>query len=372
MIFRHIYLGFSIAISLFIVTACGINKHKLTPITIDLSKKIVEPRHYIIPKTNEAINIDGNAHEKAWLRAPFTKNFIDIEGEKIPKYKTKVKLLWDDNYLYVFALLEEEHIWANLVTHDAVIFHNNNFEIFLDPSASSTIYGEIEINALGTIWDLLLQKPYRVGGKAINNWNIKGLKHAIQFEGTINDPSDLDVLWTVEMAIPMTSLVELKNNPKKTPVEGEQWRMNFSRVEWEHEIILNKYRRKQKNEKILPEFNWVWSPQKVINMHEPEKWGIVQFTTKEHLIDACFNMPPTELHRQIAFALFREVRFGNLQYLLNENYWSGIQILAKYDSDNFVRAYFYKTHHGFEIACHSPEGDSIFVINEEGVIKERQ
>ncbi|NNK89935.1 MAG: carbohydrate-binding family 9-like protein [Saprospiraceae bacterium] len=348
--------------------SCKVQNPLLLPISIDLSEKIVSPKQYIIPKSDQEIKIDGNAFEEAWLRAPFTKNFIDIEGEKIPKYNTKVKLLWDENYLYVFAMLEEEHIWADLVMHDAVIFHNNNFEVFIDPSASSTIYGELEINALGTTWDLLLQKPYRVGGKAINTWNIPGLKHAIQFEGTLNNPLDRDIFWSVELAIPMDCLLELKNNPKKLPKEGEQWRMNFSRVEWNHEIIMGKYRRKQVDGKILPEYNWVWSPQKVINMHEPEKWGIVQFTHKAHLIDAKFKKNPNELYRQITFALFREIRFGELQYLMNENYWSGLEIKAMYDKDQYLNAYFYKTHHGFELKCVLPDQDFSYIINEEGVI----
>jgi len=29
----------------------------------------------------------------------------------------------------------------------------------------------------------------------------------------------------------------------------------------------------------IPEDNWVWSPQWVVNMHVPEKWGIIQFST---------------------------------------------------------------------------------------------
>ena len=33
-----------------------------------------------------------------------------------------------------------------------------------------------------------------------------------------------------------------------------------------------------KNGKYVPEFNWVWSPQGVINMHVPERWGYVFFS----------------------------------------------------------------------------------------------
>jgi hypothetical protein len=59
------------------------------------------------------------------------------------------------------------------------------------------------------------------------------------------------------------------------PCNGEQWRINFSRVEWEHEVVDGRYRKVDGK----PEDNWVWSPQGVIDMHRPETWGILQFST---------------------------------------------------------------------------------------------
>src|SRR5262249_23844236 len=59
------------------------------------------------------------------------------------------------------------------------------------------------------------------------------------------------------------------------PKDGDQWRVNFSRVEWEHEIVEGKYRKVKGKD----EDNWVWSPQGVIDMHRPERWGYVQFST---------------------------------------------------------------------------------------------
>ena len=45
--------------------------------------------------------------------------------------------------------------------HDAVIFHNNDFEVFIDPDGDTHNYYELEINALNTVWDLFITKPYR-------------------------------------------------------------------------------------------------------------------------------------------------------------------------------------------------------------------
>ena len=85
-------------------------------------------------------------------------------------------MLYDDNYFYFAAELDEPHVWATLTDRDAVIYHDNDFEVFIDPDGDNHLYYELEINALGTEWDLLLVKPYRDGGPAINAWDIQGLQ----------------------------------------------------------------------------------------------------------------------------------------------------------------------------------------------------
>ena len=47
------------------------------------------------------------------------------------------------------------------------------------------------------------------------------------------------------------------------------------------ELVNNTYSRKKDAQgKHLPEYNWVWIPQWVINMHEPERWRFVHFAPK--------------------------------------------------------------------------------------------
>ena len=65
----------------------------------------------------------------------------------------------------------------------------------------------------------------------------------------------------------------------RAPHAGEQWRVNFSRVQWPLDVRNGRYvKRTNETGELLPEDNWVWSPQGAIAMHMPERWGYVQFS----------------------------------------------------------------------------------------------
>lgn len=232
------------------------------------------PRSYICYRTSEAPVIDGKPDEADWQRAQWTDYFVDIEGEAkpAPRYRTRVKMLWDDRYFYIAAEMEEPHVWATFTERDAVIFHENNFEVFIDPDGDTHHYYELEINALGTYWDLMLTKPYRDGGRAIDAWDIRGLKTGIDISGTLNDPADIDSGWTVELALPWSVLEEAAPGGR-IPEDGDLWRVNFSRVEWQLGTESGTYVKESDTED-----NWVWSPQGIVNMHYPEMWGYVRFS----------------------------------------------------------------------------------------------
>jgi len=336
---------------------------------VDLRSDIVIPKNYLITKHEEPINIDGIASESAWAAAPYSDNFIDIEGLDTPTYTTRMKMIWDNNYLYVYSELEEPHIWANLKQRDTIIYYNNDFEVFIDPSCTARNYGEIEINALNTVWDLYLDKPYRVGGKANFSWNLPGLISAVHIYGTLNNSTDLDSMWTVEMAIPLGPLMQLKGDYHGLPREGDQWRINFSRVEWDFDVKNGVYSRKKAGDKFMKEHNWVWSNQKVINMHEPEKWGYVQFTESGTTENIRLNNDPDLMIKQAAYALFRRTRFGDLKSQTEEKNGFQKDLMVKYSEEEPLIATFFKTNFGFEYKIESPVTRIVYIINEEGVLK---
>ncbi len=137
-----------------------------------------------------------------------------------------------------------------------------------------------EVNSLGTEWDLYLSKPYRDNPQVLNNWEFAGMKSAVHVDGTLNNPKDTDKSWSVEVFIPWSSIYQVARGKEK-PVPGEHIRTNFSRVEWTTDIRDGKYVKVPiKGEDKIREYNWVWAPTGVINIHMPEYWGFVQISDK--------------------------------------------------------------------------------------------
>jgi len=186
--------------------------------------------------------MDGKPFGGEWERADWSEEFVDITGnpELAPWHSTKVKMLYDEVALYNGANQAEPHLWATLTEHDSIIFNDNDFEVFLDPDGDGRLYGELELNALNTTWDLLLVESYRNGGPAIHAWEISGLETAVHLRGTLNDPSDIDKGWSLTIKWPHKALKEIAklNYP---PLVGDVWRINFSRVQWSLDVVENQY-----------------------------------------------------------------------------------------------------------------------------------
>lgn len=275
-----------------------------------------QPQHYVCYQAKGPVTIDGKADEAAWQQAAWTADFQDIEGDAKPQppLRTRVKMLWDQQYLYIAATLQEPHIWGTLRERDAIIFHDNDFEIFIDPDGDTHQYYELEINALNTLMDLFMGKPYRNGGLAMLNWDAKGIRTAVHINGTLNDPSDTDKTWSVEMAIPFSALSFFGKD--QLPAANSLWRINFSRVEWDTDIKNATYVKQRK-----PEHNWVWSPQGIINMHAPERWGYLLFAVAPHTV---FRLPAEEEAKRFLWQMY----YAQQQYRqANGRYAASLQAL---------------------------------------------
>ncbi|MEE9407308.1 MAG: carbohydrate-binding family 9-like protein [Polaribacter sp.] len=357
----------SVISTLLLVLLCA-NCSKNSNISIAVEDTIVTPKSYVVYKTNQAINIDGKPDELIWGKTTFTDDFIDIKGIKIPNQKTNVKMLWDTNFLYIYAKLFEKHIWGTLKKRDTIIFFNNDFEVFISPSNDTHNYGEIEVNALNTVWDLVLNKPYNVGGKPKTAWNLKKLQSKVHIKGTLNNAKDEDSFWAVEMAIPLDAFAELKNTPKTIPKNGEQWRVNFSRVQWNFDLNNGIYSRKKENNKLMPEYNWVWSNQGAINMHLPENWGYIQFSDNFPSEKINFIHKTDVLTEQITYALYRKIAFTNFKGLKLKPTGTEIHFKTITIKDKNISATFLKTYTGFNLKTINKATNIEYLISENGLL----
>lgn len=271
------YLFLPITIILILFSSC---KEKRTKEVWYAERAPFNPPTYVCYRTPAPITIDGHLTPDEWDAIPQTSAFVDIEGETqpLPYYQTQVKMAHDDQGIYFAAWIEEPHVWATISQHDAVLFAENDFEIFLNPSNDTHHYVELEINALGTVWDLYLSKPYRDNPTVLNDWEPAGMLSAVQVNGTLNDPSDNDKAWSLEVFIPWKTLYQVIRRDEM-PTEGEQMRVNFSRVQWNTQPKDGQYEKTpMPGEESIREHNWVWAPTGLINIHLPEYWGFVQFT----------------------------------------------------------------------------------------------
>jgi len=254
--------------------------------------------HYIAYQTAVKPQIDGCLDEYVWQNAPRSPRFRDLIYGKETIHDTRAAVLWDDEYLYIAYWIEEPDLQATLTERDAPIYQNNDVEFFI---AGQDAYYEFEINAFGTIYEVLFlwDEAYKAGsydtieglgegepGKQVFNgvgykahprglrtgffkWDFPGLKSAVYMDGTINDSSDRDRGWTVELALPWKGMEVLAMGDKRSfpPQDHDVWRMDFSR--------FNQYKEAAPSD---DPGGWAWSPHGVWDSHVPECFTYIHFS----------------------------------------------------------------------------------------------
>ena len=256
--------------------------------------------HYTAYRAAELIAIDGHLDEPSWLAAPRSPRFRDMTHGGPAVHDTRAAVLWDDANLYVGFWIEEPFVEATLKNRDDPIYQNNDVEVFI---AGQDTYYEFEINAYGTVYEVLFvwedayerdaydQEPglarnapgaqpfYGVGLKdhprgprmGFFQWDLPGMQSAVHIDGTLNDNSDRDRGWTVELAFPWSGMDLLTRGDGRAvpPNNGDTWGMDFSR--------FNQYREAPPAQDNT---GWCWSPHGIMDSHIPEVFTQVTFSTE--------------------------------------------------------------------------------------------
>ena len=264
-----------------------------------------EIARYTCYRTNQSIEIDGNLNKAVWNKALKSPRFVDMATGTPGFYDTRMAALWDENYLYIGFWVEEPFIEAHHTERDAVIFQENDVEVFID---GGDCYYELELNALGTLYEVFFiwRDAYKRGGRfdvhefdvherqsftfggdydrhpasfwkgthprgirwAFTDWDFPGLKVATQIDGTLNDSSDIDKGWTAEIALPWSGMNWLANGRSLPPQDGDTWRIFFGRFQ----KLLNA------GKEVQPHPAWVLSSHGIYDTHQPDRFPYITFS----------------------------------------------------------------------------------------------
>lgn len=334
------------------------------------------PPRYVCPRAVKPFVLDGRLDKDFWADVPFTDDFLDIEGDHMPtpRFRTRVKMQWDDENLYIGAVLEGNEIWAHQTERDCVIFQDNDFEIFIDPDSDTHVYIEFEMNARNTVWDLLLSKPYRDNGKAINGYDIHGLQTAVHIDGKLNEVNSENQRWSVEVVIPFAEIGSCSYG-NASPKDGDFYRVNFSRVQWKADEKDGAWAKRINPETNAPypEDNWVWAPTGVINIHYPELWGYVFFSDGSR-DSSSYQIPEDEkIKWELRKLYYAQQMHWDIHGCFTDSLDTLKDLLAAHSpkhahtvspADYTIAA----SAHQFEISCSNQAGDGVISIFADGKV----
>lgn len=260
----------------------------------------VERARYTCRRTPVAIEIDGDLTKPVWQAAEPSNAFVDIVTGQKAWFDTRVRLLWDDNYLYFGFTAEETDVWGTFTERDSKLYEENDLEIFI---AGRDAYYEFEISARNVIYEVFwIWKdihvpggPYYgreefsytarrtitldgVGGHlhprgqrwGFTGWDCPGLKHAVRVDGTLNKRDDVDRGWSAEIAIPWQSLELLADGRSLPPEDGDVWRIDCSRFQ-----KIDPY-----GDSLDPCAGWTWNRHEHYDSHIPEVFPYITFSTE--------------------------------------------------------------------------------------------
>ena len=219
--------------------------------------------HYDARRASAPIAIDGAVTEKEWAKAGKITQWSDLVQPEWPLMNpTTARMLWDDDYFYLAFECADDDIWGTMTKPDDFIFIEEVAEIYIDPEGKGRHYWEIEISPRNTVLDIMVPMAgWEVLAPTTCKYDVIGLRSAVKVYGTLDDRTDKDEKWTVEMAIPWSEFKGRKVNVP--PRDGDSWRIQLFRIERPGPYPAE--------EQVV---SWSKSPGVY---HEPRNFGVVTF-----------------------------------------------------------------------------------------------
>jgi len=221
---------------------------------------------YMVSKTTEPVIIDGRMNESSWNNAEICSfdYFFRLRGN-LEKQKTKFRMLWDDKNLYLFYQCEDTSLTARETKRDGIPHIDDCVEFFCVPVADSIYfhYG-FEVNLYKAAFDfIVLWKYYNDNTIFISGYNPE-YSVGVTYDGTINDDTDKDKGWQMEMQIPFTCFNEFYRFAPAKP--GVRWA--FQAVRQDRNLVSDRFR---STSLLFPVFDLRQ------DVHQPCHFGLLEF-----------------------------------------------------------------------------------------------
>jgi uncharacterized repeat protein (TIGR03806 family) len=180
------------------------------------------------------ITLDGKADEEAWKHAQVIDHFYLpwTRDSRRARTATRAKLLWDREYLYFFADMEDADLFALEKEHDGQTWEDDVFELFFKPADDKPGYYEFQVNAAGTVLDMFLPRRGAGGYRRFKNDGDFHVEARVRLQGTLNRWQDRDTGWSVEGRIPWRDFLRSGGRP----APDERWKFALCRYDYSVEF----------------------------------------------------------------------------------------------------------------------------------------
>ncbi len=220
------------------------------------------PPLYACKKIDRNIKLDGALDDELWQKAE-TVYMKESKSGKPGTFETRVRLLYNSEYLYVGFECEDDFVWGTLKRRDDPIYDEECVEVFLNPANSGYCYYELNLSPKNIIYDafvLTARTEQNADAKIMPlvDYDMEGLLTRTRINGEV-DQVGKSKGWMAEYAIPFSECLGATNRP---PQPGDRWRINFYRID-----------SVAKGKPTL----YAWNPTGYLKFHIPWRFGVLQF-----------------------------------------------------------------------------------------------